>query len=96
MVENVSQELFNLDTRRGKEGLVIALQGGEITTIAQIKKKLQVFLDDGLSIDCIDMRFVVVVAPRSQHVLQHAIITVISIITTTLIIIVRRAPASLQ
>ena len=38
----------NLDTRRGKEGLVIALQGGEITTIAQIKKKLQVFLDDGV------------------------------------------------
>ena len=48
MVENVSQELFNLDTRRGKEGLVIALHGGEITTIAQIKKKLQVFLDDGV------------------------------------------------
>ena len=48
MVENVSQELFNLDTRRGKEGVVIALQGGEITTIAQIKKKLQVFLDDGV------------------------------------------------
>ena len=48
LVENVSQELCNLDTRRGKEGLVIALQGGEITTIAQIKKKLQVFLDDGV------------------------------------------------
>ena len=75
---------------------MIALQGGEITPIAQIKRKLQVFLDDGLSIDCIDMRFVYVVAPRSQHVLQHAIITVISIITTTLIIIVRRATASLQ
>ena len=101
MVENVSQELFNLDTRRGKEGLVIALQGGEITTIAQIKKKLQVFLDDGVQLDrnfsfCIGMRFVVIGARPSQHVLQHAIITVISIITTTLIIIVRRAPASLQ
>ena len=43
MVENVSQELFNLDTRRGKEGLVIALHGGEVTTIAHIKKKLQGF-----------------------------------------------------
>ena len=75
---------------------MIALQGGEIKTIAQIKRNLHVFLDDCLSIDCIDMRFVYVVAPRSQHVLQHAIITVISIITTTLIIIVRRATASLQ
>ena len=84
-------ETCNLDTRRGKEGLVIALQGGEITTIVAFPSTKQ----HNVSF-CIGMRFVVVGAPPSQNVLQHAIITVISIITTTLIIIVRRAPASLQ